>query len=80
MTTVRIGDIIEGCNLHFGPAIEVDEKGDYVKHRSLLDGKEYGCSLTHCGVFVMLNDELVHKLLLYKEGGMDALVAEYRKS
>jgi hypothetical protein len=70
---IEIGDIIEGCNLHLGTVVFVSYENDDVRHKSLFDGKEYGCSLTHCGVFIVPPEEVEMKTKVFETEGMEGL-------
>ncbi len=67
---IKIGDIIEGCDLHIGVVVEVDYKSDHVRHKSFFDNATHTCSLNHCGVFVVPVDEVEMKRRVFKEDGM----------
>lgn len=70
---VKVGDIIESCNLHLCLVKEIDNRSGNIWHVSLMTGLEGGCDLYHCGVFVVPTKEVIMKLEAYKNGGEPAL-------
>lgn len=76
---LQIGVVVEGCSLHVGPITKIDRDGDYVTHRSLFDGVERGCSMRHCGVIVMSQEDIDKRMKLWNDGGLNALNAFFQE-
>lgn len=70
---VRVGDIIESCNLHLGVVEKVDPASGNVDYISLMSGFEGSCDLYHCGVFVVPTKEVVEKLEVWRTEGKEGL-------
>jgi hypothetical protein len=70
---LKVGEIVEGCNLHIGILINIDFKQDYLQFQSFFDNKVYSCSIIHCGVRVVPKDEVNHLMYLYNMHGFCAI-------
>lgn len=70
---VKVGSIVEGCDLHVGHVTYVNPYNGDVTIKSFFTGKEGNCDLYHCGVVVQNAKKLKQKLELYRTGGMDAI-------
>lgn len=77
---LQIGVIVEGCSLHVGPIVKIDRDDNYLCYRSLFDNVERGCSMTHCGVDVMTQDDVDLRMKLWQDGGQKALNQYYEES
>lgn len=77
---LQLGVMVEGCSLHVGPIVKIDRKDDYVMHKSLFDGVERGCSMSHCGVVVMSQEDVDVRMKLWNDGGLEALNKFFQES
>jgi hypothetical protein len=87
------GEIFHSCSLHPCRITKIDVNGDNIEGKSLLDGTIQNCSLSHCGVYLMSQDEIdAHYkawdkekerglLILYygNEEAADAFIKEWRQ-
>lgn len=75
---LQLGVIVEGCNLHIGPIIEIDRENDNLVFESIfVPGLKQHCSLIHCGVAVMSCADIVLRKRLWSIGEQKALNLYY---
>lgn len=74
---IKIGSIVETCRFH----PEIVERFTYdwfgregIETKSILDDSQYSCSLLHCGVFTLRNDEAEEYVLAWKQNGERGLM------
>jgi len=70
---VKVGDIIESCNLHLGIVKKVDPRNGDCIYTSLMTGLEGSCDLYHCGVYVVPTKEVIMKLDVWNREGQEGL-------
>jgi hypothetical protein len=76
---VKVGSIVESCDLHIGHVLNVDRNSGDMSVQSILTGKIGNCDLYHCGIVVQNDKEIRLKLALYNTGGKEALRDYYHK-
>lgn len=74
INSFKVGDIVERCDYHIGPIVEMPEGGDWILVKSLFDGKERGCSILNCGVRHVPPDEVELLKSIYNEKGIDGIL------
>jgi len=70
---VKVGSVVEGCDLHIGHVTHVNPYNGDVTIKSFFTGKEGNCDLYHCGVVVQTTKQIIQKLELYRTGGKKAI-------
>lgn len=70
---VKVGDIIESCNLHLGVVKRVDPRSGDCEYISLMGTGAGSCDLYHCGVYVVPAKEAVMKLDVWNREGIEGL-------
>ena len=74
------GAVFESCSLHPCRIVEVNVNADHLVGVSLLTGTRQGCSLRHCGVYVMSEAEVQRRVDAWEKDGERGLLIIYTGS
>ena len=74
------GAIFESCSLHPCRIVDVNVNADHLVGVSLLTGTRQGCSLRHCGVYVMSPAEVQRSVDAWERDGERGLLIIYSGS